>query len=217
MSDFATARRMMVDTQVRPSDVTKFPIIDALLTVRREVFVPDNQRDVAYAGEHINLGSDRVIFDARTFAKLLDALDPQQNEMALDIGCGQGYSSAVLARLCDAVIAVEEDAGMASEAERLLSEEAADNVAVVNSPLAQGAAKHGPYDVIVINGAVETIPDSILDQLKDDGRIAAVFLDGHLGEARVGYKTGGRVSWRMAFNAAAPVLSGFDTQEAFAL
>ncbi|GFE63422.1 protein-L-isoaspartate O-methyltransferase family protein [Litoreibacter roseus] len=217
MMDFAASRTMMVDTQVRPSDVTKFPIIDAMLTVRREAFVPNAKRAVAYAGEDVDLGRGRFLLEPRTLAKMLDALDIQQDDLVLDLGCGLGYSSAVLARLAQAVVAVEEDETLLSEAETALSEQGADNVAVMAGTLAEGAAQHGPYDVITIQGGVEQVPDALIDQLKDGGRIGALFVDGALGECRIGYKVDGWVTWRMAFNAGAPILAGFEKKPSFSL
>jgi protein-L-isoaspartate(D-aspartate) O-methyltransferase len=217
MSDFSARRVMMVDTQVRPSDVTKYPIIEAMLSVPREEFVPAGLREVAYAGEHVALTSGRVVLDARTLAKMLDALDIRSDEMVLDLGCGLGYSTAVIARMAEAVVAVEEDEALAAEASRALAAQGADNAAVVTGPLASGAAKHGPYDVITLQGGVAAIPEAILAQLKDGGRIAAVFMDGALGTAKIGYKEGGRVTWRFAFNATAPVLPGFAARQGFTL
>ncbi|PWE32076.1 protein-L-isoaspartate O-methyltransferase [Maritimibacter sp. 55A14] len=217
MTDYAARRTAMVDGHIRPSDVTKFPIIDALLDVPRERFVPAGQRDVAYMGDHVDLGGGRVVLDARILAKMLDTLNIQANELVLDIGAALGYSAAVIGRLAEAVVALEEDATMATEAEGALSDEGADNVAVIVGPLAEGAAKHGPYDVILLEGAVEQVPDSILDQLKEGGRIGAIFMEGALGRARFGIKSGGRVSWRFAFNATAPLLPGFAAERAFEL
>lgn len=217
MTDFATARTMMVDTQVRPSDVTKFHIIDAMLTVKRENFVPDNKRAVAYMGEHIALSGGRTMLDPRTLAKMLDAVNVDRDDIVLDLGCGLGYSSALLARMCEAVIAVEDDPDRVADAEARLSDAGADNVAVIEGVLNEGAAKHGPYDAILIHGAVQQVPDTILDQLKEDGRIMAIFSDGALGEARVGVKAHGSVSWRMEFNANAPVLPGFEKEKTFSL
>lgn len=217
MTDFSARRVMMVDTQVRPSDVTKFPIIDAMLSVPRETFVPRDKREAAYMGENLVLRDGRVVLEPRTLAKLLDALDIQPDELVLDLGCGLGYSAAVLARLADAVVAVEQDEAMASEAQHLLSQASVDNAAVLVGLLAEGAAKHGPYDVITVQGGVEVIPPAVLDQLKDGGRIAAVFMEGALGVARVGYKSDGKVSWRFVFNASAPVLPGFGATAGFVL
>lgn len=217
MSEFANRRVMMVDTQVRPSDVTKFPIIDAMLTVPREVYVPRDRREAAYVGENLDIGGGRVVLEARTLAKLLDALDIQPDEMVLDLGCGLGYSTAVLARLAETVIAVEEDAGLAGEAQRLLSEESVDNALVIAGPLAAGAAKHAPYDVIILQGGAEVVPEALLAQLKDGGRIGVVFMDGPLGTAMVGFKGEGAISWRPVFNATAPVLDGFRKARGFTL
>lgn len=217
MTDFAARRRMMVDTQVRPSDVTKFPIIDAMLSVPRENFVPDAQREVAYAGDNVDLGDGRVMFEPRTLAKMLDVLNVGNDELVLDIGCGYGYSAAVVARMAQAVVAVEEDETMAGEAQSLLSDIGADNVIVHTGALADGAAEHGPYDVIILQGGIAEVPSAILDQLKDGGRIVCLFMEGALGTVRVGYKSNNVVSWRFEFNAGAPVLPGFEKQVAFAL
>jgi protein-L-isoaspartate(D-aspartate) O-methyltransferase len=215
MTDYAQRRTVMVDTQVRPSDVTKLPIIDAMLSVPREAFVPEARRDLAYMGADVPLSADRVMLEPRTLAKMLDVLDVTALEMVLIIGAGFGYTAAIVSRMAEAVIAVEEDPDMATEAETTLGEHGADNVAVINAPLAQGSARHGPYDVILIEGGISQLPQAIADQLKDGGRIAAVFMAGALGEMRVGYKINGVISWRMAFNATAPMLVGFEKKSGF--
>ncbi len=217
MSDFAARRVMMVDTQVRPSDVTKFPIIDAMLSVPRELYVPSDLREAAYMGENLVLAAGRVMLEARTLAKLLDALNILPGELVLDVGAGLGYSTAVIARLAEAVIAVEEDAGLAAEAARLLSAEGVDNAHILQGALTSGSARHGPYDVILLEGAVEVVPAAILDQLKDGGRIGCLFMEGALGVARIGFKRDGVVGWRFLFNASAPVLPGFAAERGFAL
>ena len=217
MTDYQTRRTMMVDTQVRPSDVTKFPIIEAMLAVRREVFVPDSQREVAYAGKSLDLGDGRVLLEPRTFAKMLDVLDVQPDEMVLDIGCGLGYSAAVIARICEAVVAVEENEDWAKDAESLLSDEGADNVAVLPGSLAAGAAKHGPYDAAILQGGVEKLPEALVGQLKIGGRIACLFMEGELGICRLGLKQANGISWRDEFNASAPIMPGFEAETEFAL
>lgn len=208
---------MMVDTQVRPSDVTKFPIIDAMLSVQREAFVPASLREAAYVGENIQLSDDRVVLEPRTFAKILDALMIESNHVALDLGCGLGYSTAVLAAMCDFVVAVEDDESLASAAQETLTAQGVDNAAVMTGPLVEGSAKSGPYDIITVQGAVADVPDALLEQLREGGRIACIFAEGALGVVRIGHKIDGRVNWRFAFNAGAPVLSGFGKQAAFTL
>ncbi|UWR23461.1 protein-L-isoaspartate O-methyltransferase [Sulfitobacter sp. S190] len=217
MTDFASRRLIMVDTQVRPSDVTKFPIIDAMLTVAREDFVPSVQREAAYVGENLDLGQGRVLLEPRTLAKMLDALTIEQDELVLDVGAAFGYSSAVIARMCEAVIALEEDEAMAREAQEALAIAGADNAIVQIGPLNEGAPQHGPYDVIIVQGGVAEVPQALTDQLKEDGRIACLVMNGNLGEVRVGFKRAGRISWRLAFNASAPVISGFEKETAFVL
>ena len=216
MSDFSQRRTMMVDTQVRPSDVTKYPIIDAMLTVPREAFVPDGQRDAAYADVLVPLGAGRVMIEPRSFAKMLDALSVQPSELVLVVGAGLGYGAAVLARLGEFVVALEEDA-LAGEAESRLSEAGIDNVAVIPGTLTEGAAKHGPYDVIFVEGAIEALPESLAGQLREGGRIVAIFADGNLGTVRIGQKIDGHINWRFAFNASAPLLPGFARAKDFAL
>ncbi|MEN8895524.1 MAG: protein-L-isoaspartate O-methyltransferase [Yoonia sp.] len=217
MTDFTARRTMMVDTQVRPSDVTKFPIIDAMLSVQREAFVPASLREAAYVGENIQLSDDRVVLEPRTFAKILDAMMIEPNHVALDLGCGLGYSTAVLAAMCDFVVAVEDDESLASAAQETLTAQGVDNAAVMTGPLVEGSAKSGPYDIITVQGAVADVPDALLEQLREGGRIACIFAEGALGVVRIGHKIDGRVNWRFAFNAGAPVLSGFGKQAAFAL
>lgn len=217
MSVYSARRVMMVDTQVRPHDVTKFPIIEAMLSVPREAYVPQDKREAAYVGENLALTEGRVMLEARTLAKMLDALNILPSDVVLDLGCGLGYSAAVIARLADAVVAVEEDEALATEAQRILAAEGVDNAAVIAGPVAAGAAKHGPYDVITLQGGVEEVPAALLDQLKEGGRIAALFMQGPLGVVKTGHKTGGKMVWRFAFNAAAPVMAGFAPRHAFAL
>ncbi len=216
MTDYTERRTMMVDTQIRPSDVTKFPIIDAMLSVPREAFVPRNLREAAYMGENIDLGAGRVILEPRTLAKMLDALEFHGDELVLDIGSALGYSAAIMARMSEAVVATEENAEMVAEAQGLLTEHGADNVILHEGSLAAGAAEHGPYDVITVQGAIEDLPAALSDQLKDGGRIACLFMEGALGAVRIGYKIDGRINWRFSFNAGAPVIPGFEKHAAFA-
>jgi protein-L-isoaspartate(D-aspartate) O-methyltransferase len=207
----------MVDTQIRPADITKFPIIDAMLKVRREMFVPDQMRQTAYTDSIVYLGGDRIVLDPRSFGKMLDAVNIQSDELVLDIGSGLGYSAAVIGKVCEAVVALEEDDDMASNSETILATEGCLNVAVLQGTLSEGAAKHAPFDVIVIEGAVEEISDELVTQLADGGRIAAIFSQKSQGVLRVGYKTQGKISWRFVCNAYAPVLAGFHKTQSFLL
>ena len=217
MSDYGARRTAMVDTQIRPSDVTKFPIIEAMLTVPREAFVPMDMREAAYMGKNLDMRDGRVLLEPRTLAKMLDALDVRKDELVLDIAPGLGYSSAVVARMAEAVIAVEDSEDRANEAQGILAEHNVDNVVLHTGPLEAGAAEHGPYDVIIVQGGVENLPDSLLEQLKDGGRIACVMMTGALGDVQIGHKVNGMISWRSVFNAGAPVLDAFARVREFAL
>ncbi|MBO9444529.1 protein-L-isoaspartate O-methyltransferase [Ruegeria sp. R14_0] len=217
MTDFAARRRTMVDTQIRPSDVTKFPIIDAMLTVKRENFVPDAQREAAYVEGVLDLGDGRCMLEPRTLAKMLDILNISNDEAVLDIAPALGYSTAVTARMAQLVVAVEQDESLAAEAQNVLMEAEADNAIVHVGPFEEGAAEHGPYDVIMIQGGVEQVPEALIAQLKEHGRIACLFVDGALGTVRIGHKSGDRVTWRDAFNANAPILNAFSANRVFSL
>jgi protein-L-isoaspartate(D-aspartate) O-methyltransferase len=215
MIDYRAVREAMVDTQVRTSDVARYPILDALLRVPREEYVPEEKKPVAYLGEHLPLGEGRVLLDPRTFAKMLDVLDVGPNDLVLDVGAGYGYSSAVLARLAEAVIALEEDPEMASEAEARLIEHGVDSAVVHRGPLVKGAPEHGPYDVIIIEGGVEQVPEALTAQLKRGGRIIAIHMDGNFGQTRLGRRWENGVGWRRSFDAAAPLIPSFAAAKAF--
>ena len=217
MSDFSTRRVMMVDTQVRPSDVTKFPIIAAMLSVPREDYVPAAQREAAYIGLNIEYAAGRVVLEPRTLSKLLDFLDIAPNDHVLDVGAGFGYAAAVLAEMQASVVAVEADAGAAASASAHLAAAGLDGVKFISGPLHDGAPAEAPFDVILIEGGVEEVPAALVGQLKNGGRIGAIFMQGALGTVRIGLKRDGVVNWRFAFNATAPVLPGFAAARKFML
>lgn len=217
MTDFEAARQAMVDCQVRPADVTRYAIIEAMLAVPRERFVPKAKIEIAYAGCEIPLAPGRALLEPRTLAKMLEAARIGAQDLVLDLAPGTGYSTAVIARMAEAVIAIEPDAGLAETAQTLLSQVEADNAVVTAGDPAAGDPDHGPYDVIFVNGAVETLPEALGTQLKEGGRLVALFhLGGASGQCHVMTKSGGRLSRRYVFDAGAPVLDGFRKAEAFA-
>lgn len=214
MTDFAARRRIMVDSQIRPSDVTRYPIIEAMLHVPREAFVPPDRREAAYLGENLRLGPGRVMLEPRTFAKLLEALAIEPGERVLHVGAGLGYGAAVMARMGARVTALEDEPERAAAARRALGLHAP-GVAVVTGSLAEGAPTAAPFDAILIEGAIQTLPAALEAQLVEDGRIAALFAENGLGVARIGRKEAGHVHWRDIFNAGAPVLPGFEAPRVF--
>ena len=215
MTDFSARRIMMVDTQVRPSDVTKFPIIAAMLAVPREDYVPEAMREAAYMGGNLDLAQGRVMLEARTLAKMLESLDIQPAERVLHLACGMGYGTAVIVELCAFVTGIEEDGVLASAAQAQLSARGTQRAEVRQGALS--AAGKDVYDVILIEGGVEEVGTDLLAQLAEGGRIAAVFMQGALGTVNMGTKVNGRVSWRFAFNASAPVLPSFAARRGFTL
>jgi protein-L-isoaspartate(D-aspartate) O-methyltransferase len=216
MIDFTAARQAMVDCQVRPSDVTRYAIIEAMLWAPRELFVPKTRRDVAYAGAEIELAPGRVMLEPRTFAKMLEAAAIGSDDLVLDLAPGTGYSTAVIARMAEAVIAIELDADLADRAQTLLGELEVDNAVVSQGDPAAGDAAHGPYDVIFIDGAVAALPESLVGQLKQGGRLVALFRQGGVGQCCVLSRAGAGMSRRYVFDADAPLLAGFEQVTEFA-
>ncbi|MEM9049968.1 MAG: methyltransferase domain-containing protein [Pseudomonadota bacterium] len=214
-TDYAAARLAMVDTQVRPSDVTLYPIIGAMLEIPRERFVPPELRKVAYAGADLPLGAGRVLLDARVLAKMLDALKPGPDDLVLDIAPGLGYSTALLARLAAAVVAVEPDADMRRSADETLADLGLETAMVHAGAAHLGAPDDGPYDAVLVNGGIEILPAAIAQQLKPGGRIVAIMMGGTAGQCRLGVKTEAGLSWKTVFDATAPILSGYEKPRSF--
>lgn len=218
--DAATQRLNMVESQVRPSDVTDRRIIRAMLEVPREAFVPTALKPLAYMDEMLTLikpaagTPGRGMLAPRTLAKLLQLAEFGADSVVLDIGCATGYSSAVIAKIAQTVVALESDATLAESASKTLDALGFDNVAVVTGNLDTGYPSEGPYDVIVIAGAVSTMPPALLDQLKDGGRLVAV-LAGLPGRGTVWRRIGRHFDRREAFDAAAPEMPGFEAKREF--
>lgn len=215
MNDVAPARSAMVAGQVRVNDVTHGPLLDAMETIGRERYCPRGRAAQVYADTHVPLGEDRWLLRPREFAKLVQALDIRPTDLVLDVACGRGYSTAVLSRLAEMVIGLEDDRGRADRATQLLAEDGADNTAIVTGDLADGAANHGPYDVIFVNGAVERVPHAWLDQLKPTGRLGVFTSVDGTNTARVFTRAGDAVGDRPVFDATAPILPGFEAPKAF--
>lgn len=215
-ADFAERRVKMVDGQIRTTDVTSAPLLEALLSLPREAFVPESQRDLAYIDEDIRIADGpRYLMEPSPLARLLQLADAGAGDHALVIGCGTGYSAAVLSRLVKSVVALESDPELAGRAGATLGELGCGNVTVVQGALREGYAAKAPYDVIFIDGSVEDLPASLADQLGEGGRLVAVEGRGNAGVARLYLKTDGVVTGRRAFNAAIKPLPGFERVEAF--
>ena len=215
MTDFSAAREAMVDCQVRPADVTRYDIIEAMLWAPRERFVPRPLRDVAYAGAEIPLAPGRVLLEPRVLAKMFQVAAITPRDLVLDLAPGTGYSTALAGRLAEAVVAVEPDPQLAATARKLMAELEIDNAAVAEGDPAAGDPAHAPYDVILMNGGVERLPDALFDQLRDGGRLVAVTVEGAAGKCRLHTRTARSVTDRAVFDATAPVLAGFERPAEF--
>jgi protein-L-isoaspartate(D-aspartate) O-methyltransferase len=215
--NYAAARHNMVENQIRPNRVTDPSVLDAIESVPREVFVPTQLRGVAYVDEDVDLGGGRALMEPVVFARLLQAAEIKPSDVVLDIGVATGYSAAVLARLASTVVALESDPELAARTTTLLAGQSVDNVAVVIGPLALGEAAHGPYDVIVLEGAVSVIPEGVTGQLAEGGRLIAVVTgESGLGRATLITRVGGVLSGRVLFEASIAPLPGFQVPAAFA-
>jgi protein-L-isoaspartate(D-aspartate) O-methyltransferase len=214
-ADFAELRTRMVDGQLRTTDVTDPDILEAMLSIPRERFVDDKRRPLAYVDTDVEIAPSRYLMEASPFAKLVQLAAIGSNGKVLDVGVGTGYSAAVLSRLAASVVALESDAGLAQRARAALAEVGAANVTIVVGPLAEGHAAAAPYDVIVVEGAVDVLPQPLTSQLRDGGRLVVVEGHGNAGVARLYLKSGSTVTGRRAFNAAVKPLPGFERAPAF--
>ncbi len=218
--DFTEQRTKMVDGQLRTTDVTNPALLDAMGTVPREAFVPANLKTLAYIDEDIVISSPasdqvRYLTEPSPFAKLVQLAEITPDSVVLDIGCGTGYSSAVLSMLAGSVIAIECDSELASSAASTLVDLGYDSVAVVEGALPAGYAAEAPYDAIILNGSVDEVPETLLGQLKTGGRLVAVLGEGSTGKATVWTRNDNGVSSRRAFNIAVPRLPGFQKEASF--
>ena len=216
MADFAAARLNMVESQLRTNKVTDLRLLGAFETVPRELFVPEPLRGIAYIDEDVALGGGRFVMEPRVLARLLQAAQPGPEDVALDLGCGSGYATAILSRLVATVVALEDDAALATAVNRTLGELEIDNAVVVEGRLTEGYPKQAPYNVILLGGAVAEVPAAIADQLAEGGRLVTVVSAGPgLGRATLMRRDGGVISSRVLYDAALPVLPGFEAAPGF--
>jgi protein-L-isoaspartate(D-aspartate) O-methyltransferase len=215
MADAALRRRAMLDGQLRPNRLTDERLQRAILEVPRERFVPAPLRAVAYVDEDLPIGFGRHLMEPRVFARLLQAAEFGAQDVALDVGCATGYSTAVEARVVATVVALECEPEFVRAATENLAALGADNVAVVAGDLPPGYPEQAPYDVIVLNGSVERVPEALLGQLAEGGRLVGVETGGGAGRGVLYLKRGGLVGRRVLFDAAVPPLPGFQQPRGF--
>ena len=218
MLDFAAARRMMVDGQVRTADVTDPRLLTAMLDVPREQFFPEDKASLAYLDLDVPVSEAgqplRRLLKPMVLAQLIHALDLAETDLVLDVGCATGYAAALLARLAASVVALEEDGNLARQAVSALGAAGASNAKVVTGALSAGWPAQAPYDVILVEGATEIVPATLIKQLKPGGRLACVMGRGP-GKATIYRRSETDISGRAVFDAAAPLLPGFAKPQEF--
>lgn len=216
MNVFDAARTHMIESQLRPNKVTDRRVLGAFAKIRRELFVPEQLRSVAYVDEDLPLGRGRYLMAAMVAARLLQAAAVKRTDTALIVGAGVCYEAAITALLARSVVAVEEDVDLARRAHAALVEHAIASVSIVEGPPAQGYPQRSPYEVILFSGAVAEIPDEIASQLAEEGRLLAVVKpESGVGRATIMTRTGGLLAQRVIFDAAIPLLPGFQPKPAF--
>jgi len=216
MTDFATARRHMVDGQVRTADVTDLRILAAMLEIPRENFVPSSAAGLAYLDLDLAVGEAgaRRLLKPMVLAKLIHAANVASSDRVLDVGCSTGYAAAILSRIVGQVIALEQDSSLAKTARAALALQS--NVNIVSGPLIAGWPQGAPYDVILLEGATEIAPHTFLGQLKDGGRLVCVLGSGPAAKAMLYCRSGEELGGRPIFDASAVVLPGFARAPVFA-
>ncbi len=217
MTDFALARRNMVEGQLRPNRVTNAALLEAIGELPRERFLPDALRSVAYADDDVPLGGGRFLMEPMVLGRLVQALQPAAGHSALAVASGRGYGAALLARLVKSVVALEGDASLAQAAGQTIKSLGIGNVRQLAGKPDEGAPESAPYDLILIEGAVRLIPQALLDQLAEGGRLAAVVAGppATMGVANLVVKSGGVTSSRPLFEAGTPALPGFASPPRF--
>lgn len=215
MTESSTARQQMISGQIRPNRVTDQRVIDAFAAVPREEFLPRALKPVAYLDEDMQIKPGRFLMEPMVMARLVQAAEIRASDLVLDVGCTSGYSSAILAKLAATVVALEEDGELAKGAVENLAGVEIDNVAVLEGPLTEGAPKHGPYQVIFLNGAASEVPAELINQLDEGGRLVFVRLENNVGHGHIITRTGGITGERDLFDASTPLLPGFGQKPAF--
>lgn len=220
MLDFEAARLQMIDTQLRTSDVTDHRVLKAFLETPRESFVSRANASLAYMDDDVLIGfgsgsGPRYLLEPRILGRMIQDLAIGPDDSVLVVGTGSGYSAAVLSQLADSVIAVECDADLVEAASDTLDRLEISNVAVVEGALAEGYADQAPYDAILIDGAVERLPDALPAQLANGGRLAAVIGAPPYGSVHLMTRSGDTISKRRILDSAARLLPGFDVDREF--
>lgn len=225
--DFEQARVNMVNSQLRTNKVTSEAVVEAFLSVPREKFVPKSRAPISYVDEDLSLDNGRFLMEPMVLARMLQYADIKKDDLVLDVGSATGYSSVIISRMASTVVALEEDNAMSSQSAQIFAELGADNAVSVTAPLKGGYAEQGPYNVIVLEGCVDSVPEALLEQLAEGGRLIAVIGKGvaesqfsgligsGIASVTLFVRNGGSVTATPIFDAAVPRLPGFIDEKEF--
>jgi protein-L-isoaspartate(D-aspartate) O-methyltransferase len=217
VNEFDQARKHMLDCQIRPADVTDRRLIAAFMSVPRHIFTPRARIASAYADAEVLTGEQRTMMRPRDLAKLIHAAAIQPDELVLDIACGRGYSTAILAHMAETVVGLDDDEDGVSRISGLLAQAGADNAVAITGDPKLGVPKQGPFDVIFVNGSVNEVPQAWFDQLAEGGRLVAIIRNGPVGKATVFTRSAAGIGERIVFDATAKLLPGFALEPGFSL
>jgi protein-L-isoaspartate(D-aspartate) O-methyltransferase len=215
MFDYASARRMMVEGQIRTNNITDPGIVSGMLNVPRERFLPESWATLAYSDREAPVSEGRLVPTPMVLGKLLQAADLTEEDRVLHISCATGYGSALLGRIVKSVVALDEDAALLARAKAEVEALGLENVTFVNGPLVAGHAANAPYDAILIEGAIERVPDALAAQLAPEGRLLAIVGRGRSAQGTIFRRAGNELSGFPVFDAAAPMLADFTTPNSF--
>ncbi|MBB3065530.1 protein-L-isoaspartate O-methyltransferase family protein [Limibacillus halophilus] len=217
MIDFEAARHNMVESQIRTNKVRDLRIVDAMDSLPRELFAPENRRGVAYIDEDLPIGNGRYMIEPMVLARLVQAAEIKPGDLVLDLACASGYCAALLTILGATVVAVEPDADLIAMGTEALNEAGIENVVMLKGDPKVGYEKQAPYNVILLPGAVAEVPAALFDQLADGGRLVTVVRtdQNSVGAATLYRRSGKAISSRVLFDASTPLLPGFERQPGF--
>ncbi|KKJ77555.1 hypothetical protein WH95_07675 [Kiloniella litopenaei] len=221
MNTYEQARMNMINCQLRTNKVTHDGVLSAFENVAREEYVPESSKAIAYVDEDLALEHGRYLMEPMVLARMLQTIDPQENNTALVVGAGTGYTASVLAKLVSVVVAIEDTDDLVDSMNDRFTSHGTENAVAVKADLIEGYPKQAPYDLIVFGGAVSEVPETLLEQLAEKGRLIAIVQDANardkqtLGHATLIEKHGGKCSGRVVFDANTPLLPGFEAKEAF--
>jgi protein-L-isoaspartate(D-aspartate) O-methyltransferase len=212
MTNFAAARHNMVESQVRPNGITDHRIIDAMAQVKREDFVPAERKTIAYLDDDVQLKEGRFLIEPMAFARMVHLALIKPTDRVLVVGAGTGYGAKVISMLAKSVVALESDPDLLALARGFLA--GAGNVEVVEGGLAAGHAAGAPYDVIIVEGRISAVPESLFAQLANEGRIVAAVGNTDVSKMQIATLTEGHRSSRSAFDVSIAPLPGFVVEKA---